>query len=371
MESVPRCALWPEVAGRSDLSGDQGISLGAMGGAGVVGDVMWAKIGPSPADQRMRMELERLALGFGVGLSSVPQVASMAELSVQRTALLPFFHIHASFGPPHTASLFFILATSSLTASSYFPLLETEVATTGWATACYWLTEMLHGQSGHPVISCCLCSFTYTGDPDYGLSLLNVNGLAENSTQNTYWELLVKKPDNSIIRPDVVPILTDPIPRVSVWQLAPLASLARFTYTGDPDYGLSLLNVNGLAENSTQNTYWELLVKKPDNSIIRPDVADSVDYYYVSQGQVQDPETRHATLSTFRKWSYQSVYEYLNSFTHLIMNTDFVVLSIGGYIIRTKSEFPSTRQQIQQQKLKLKTSPRPPCTPLFRKPKAV
>ncbi|KAG8009274.1 hypothetical protein GBF38_017395, partial [Nibea albiflora] len=46
-------------------------------------------------------------------------------------------------------------------------------------------------------------SFTYTGDPDYGLSLLNVNGLAENSTQNTYWELLVKKPDNSIIRPDV------------------------------------------------------------------------------------------------------------------------------------------------------------------------
>ncbi|KAG8012324.1 hypothetical protein GBF38_020037, partial [Nibea albiflora] len=57
-----------------------------------------------------------------------------------------------------------------------------------------------------------LCRFTYTEDPDYGLSLLNVNGLAENSTQNTYWELLVKKPDNSIIRPDVeyLSTVTDP-----------------------------------------------------------------------------------------------------------------------------------------------------------------
>ncbi|KAG7999271.1 hypothetical protein GBF38_000047, partial [Nibea albiflora] len=144
----------------------------------------------------------------------------------------------------------------------------------------------MDGQSGHPVISCCLCSFTYTGDPDYGLSLLNVNGLAENSTQNTYWELLVKKPDNSIIRPDVVSSVSivSSVRRSTVAELTTLTELTgasliscclcSFTYTGDPDYGLSLLNVNGLAENSTQNTYWELLVKKPDNSIIRPDVGD-------------------------------------------------------------------------------------------------
>ncbi|XP_054460093.1 transcobalamin-1-like [Anoplopoma fimbria] len=46
----------------------------------------------------------------------------------------------------------------------------------------------------------------------------------------------------------------------------------KFKYTEDPNYGPFLTSVNGLAGCSEERTYWELLVKKPDNQTIRPDV---------------------------------------------------------------------------------------------------
>uniref|UniRef100_A0A672IBU4 Uncharacterized protein n=1 Tax=Salarias fasciatus TaxID=181472 RepID=A0A672IBU4_SALFA len=46
----------------------------------------------------------------------------------------------------------------------------------------------------------------------------------------------------------------------------------KFTYTEDPDYGPYLESVNGLAGNDEDHTYWELLVKKPDGTTVRPDV---------------------------------------------------------------------------------------------------
>ncbi|XP_051253734.1 transcobalamin-1 [Dicentrarchus labrax] len=45
-----------------------------------------------------------------------------------------------------------------------------------------------------------------------------------------------------------------------------------FTYTEDPNYGPYLQSVNGLAGCTEQRTYWELLVKKKNNQVIRPDV---------------------------------------------------------------------------------------------------
>ncbi|XP_023145073.1 transcobalamin-1-like [Amphiprion ocellaris] len=45
-----------------------------------------------------------------------------------------------------------------------------------------------------------------------------------------------------------------------------------FTYTEDPNYGPFLQSVNGLAGSAEERTYWQLLVKKPNNSIIIPDV---------------------------------------------------------------------------------------------------
>ena len=46
----------------------------------------------------------------------------------------------------------------------------------------------------------------------------------------------------------------------------------RFTYTEDPNYGPFLQSVNGLAGSTEKRTYWELLVRKADHLIIRPDV---------------------------------------------------------------------------------------------------
>ncbi|XP_073346720.1 transcobalamin-1-like [Pagrus major] len=45
-----------------------------------------------------------------------------------------------------------------------------------------------------------------------------------------------------------------------------------FTYTEDPNYGPFLQSVNGLHGSQEKRTYWELLVKKTDGQIIRPDV---------------------------------------------------------------------------------------------------
>ncbi|KAI9540875.1 hypothetical protein NQZ68_036211 [Dissostichus eleginoides] len=44
----------------------------------------------------------------------------------------------------------------------------------------------------------------------------------------------------------------------------------RFTYTEDPNYGPYLQSVNGLEGSTKNRTYWELLVKKA-NETIRPD----------------------------------------------------------------------------------------------------
>lgn len=53
------------------------------------------------------------------------------------------------------------------------------------------------------VIFCCALRFTYTEDPNYGLFLQSVNGLAGSFETHTYWELLVKTPKGKIIRPNV------------------------------------------------------------------------------------------------------------------------------------------------------------------------
>ncbi|KAJ0021837.1 hypothetical protein NQD34_009327 [Periophthalmus magnuspinnatus] len=46
----------------------------------------------------------------------------------------------------------------------------------------------------------------------------------------------------------------------------------KFTYTEDKNYGPFLTSVNGLYGDFSQRTYWQLLVEKPDGTIIRADV---------------------------------------------------------------------------------------------------
>lgn len=57
--------------------------------------------------------------------------------------------------------------------------------------------------------------------------------------------------------------------------------LPRFTIKDDPNYGPFLVSVNGVA--GTAGTYWELLVKLKNGTIIRPDVGQysfSIIYYF-------------------------------------------------------------------------------------------
>lgn len=49
---------------------------------------------------------------------------------------------------------------------------------------------------------CCLHSFTYTEDPNYGPFLESVNGVFGNTQNRTYWELQVRS-NRKIIKPDV------------------------------------------------------------------------------------------------------------------------------------------------------------------------
>lgn len=46
-------------------------------------------------------------------------------------------------------------------------------------------------------------SFTISEDTNYGPYLESVNGLAGNDHDRTYWELLVRTPDDQFIRPNV------------------------------------------------------------------------------------------------------------------------------------------------------------------------
>ncbi|KAM4628221.1 transcobalamin-1-like [Polymixia lowei] len=66
----------------------------------------------------------------------------------------------------------------------------------------------------------------------------------------------------------------------------------KFTYTEHLDYGPYLQSVNGVAGNTADHTYWELLVKTPGGKTIRPDVGIGC---YI-------PKPKEQIILKFTKW---------------------------------------------------------------------
>ncbi|KAL7831681.1 hypothetical protein AOLI_G00292290 [Acnodon oligacanthus] len=72
-------------------------------------------------------------------------------------------------------------------------------------------------------------------------------------------------------------------------------STFRFTTKEDSNYGPFLVSVNGVAGNSADHTYWELLAQLKNGTTIRPDVG--VGSYI--------PNPRDMIILKFRKWDQE------------------------------------------------------------------
>ncbi|KAI5620759.1 transcobalamin like precursor [Silurus asotus] len=70
------------------------------------------------------------------------------------------------------------------------------------------------------------------------------------------------------------------------------AATKKFTIKEDPNYGPFLVSVNGLAGNSTDHTYWQLLVKLSNGTLIIPDVGVGC---YI-------PNPQDTVILKFTKW---------------------------------------------------------------------